>query len=551
MTLYEVIEQNTNQSPTNQALQYFRYSQDYKEMLGCIHKVASGLSSVGIVKGDKVGICMPNTPELLHIFYGINQIGAVAVMLNPKSPKQELEKQIKMTGSKVVFFSQVAMAQITEILQAGEKDVLFVSVPIMKHLPWVIKFVLEKRLLPYLTGKQFQKKYTNGISYCKFLEKKQEVVIARDDQEDAVIIFSGGTNGTIKAVVHSSDSFNQSASACLETEMPLPQRVRMLGILPSFHIFGLTVAIHLPYTVGGSVNLVPFFNLGILTKILKKECPEFFPGVPTIFERLLSYKPFQKAAKKGKLNFQYFRHGFVGGDHLSEEVKSAFNKVVEDNHGNGYISMGYGMSECCPVSVNNRVTDLEKSVGQPFRGTQIKICKEDNEKEQPEGESGEIVIASTYLMSYGIDENGTVTRPIPDSQGILWYRTGDMGYYDQGVLYYECRKRRIIKVSGNTIFASAIERVLKESLSFAENIYVVPVNHKHRGQGTYVFFVTTEKYSSQQSLEMAIKSCQGRVVKYGIPVGACCIHPKEVPLTALGKIAWGILETRANETISK
>lgn len=556
MTLYQTIQQNAELMPQGIACEYFQYQETHATMLNKADAVGAALEASGIKAGDRVGICLPNTPELLHILYGVNRIGAVAVMLNPKSPEEELYRQLKMTQCKVLFFSHIVIHGILELHVYDAMDqVLMICVPIFQHLPLPIQIAIGKRMFPYMGLMRFRSTYESmGMSYKEFLSRgKAPVALEEDDQAPAVIIFSGGTNGTLKGILHSSYAFGESARACLETEQPLPKVVSMLAILPAFHIFGLTVAIHLPLTVQGKVVLVPFFNLGIMTKILIKECPAFFPGVPTVFERLLAYQKFQKAGEKGRLNFREFRHGFVGGDHLKDETRDVFNALIQKNHGEGYISMGYGMSECCPISVNTRESSQPKSVGFPFEGNGIRICREvdGSYQELPEGETGEIHVSSRYSMLSMLDENQEMLDPFLHEGDLDWYPTGDLGSYKNGQLYYECRERRLIKVSGNTIFSSSLEAIIKERMRFAKDVFVVPVEHKDRGQSPYVFFSCFDNFSDQESLELAKRACKGRIVKHAFPVGATCILPEEVPYTALGKIAWGTLEKIANERISK
>ena len=545
MTLYETIENNAAANPKGIACRYFKYNMTNEELLGQSDRVAASLAAKGIHKGDRVGICLPNSPVLLAVLFGINKIGAAAVMLNPKSPANELSRQLNMTDCKLLFFSRISIMSVMKMQDGADRT--YVCVPIMPHFPVHIKMFLAKTILSHSSIEQFKSKYEKAYTYKEFLGQAAECNKISDDKSDAVIIFSGGTNGTFKAVVHSSESFEKSAINCLETEKPLPDNVTILAILPAFHIFGMTVAIYLPLYAGGTAVLVPVFNLGIVTGIIKKECPGFFPGVPTIFERLMEYPAFMRLAKKGRLNFSNFRHGFVGGDNLTDEVRDKFNQIIRNNCGTGYISMGYGMSECCPVCVNNRESGYKESIGIPFEDMDIRILQEQSDTQLSEGETGEITIASSYLMSYGFDEEGNITRPCQGEDGKYWYRTGDIGYMKEGILYYKCRQRRIIKVSGNTVFASSIEKILKDNLDIAKAAYVVPVPHSTRGYGAFAFVVTGQEINDEELLVAVRNVCRNRMIPYAIPVGAAHIGENEIPYTAVGKISWGRLEKRAAE----
>lgn len=548
MTLYETIEKNGKDNPDGIACEYFKYKMTHGQLKRRVDEAAASMAAHGIEKGDRVGICLPNSPDLLIVFYAVNKIGAVSVMLNPKSPSHELKRQIKMTKCKCLFFSRIAINAVTEM--DSFKDMIMVCVPIISHMPIHIKLFLAKRIITGKSVSQFKSKYSNAYTLNEFLRQRAEVNKTTDDLCDAIIIFSGGTNGTFKSVVHSSLSLENSAKYALKSEEPLPDNISMMGILPAFHIFGLTVAIHLPLYAGGKIVLVPVFNLGIVTDIIRRECPTFFPGVPTIFERLLVHPKFIRLASKGKLNFKNFKHGFVGGDNLKNETRDKFNEIIKLNGGDGYISMGYGMSECCPICVNDRTSGYEESIGICFEDMKVRILDENSDNELSDGEVGEIVIASEHLMSYGFDEEGNITAPHEDEHGIKWLRTGDMGYIKENLLYYRCRQRRIIKVSGNTIFASSIEKIITDNLDIAKAAYVVPIPHNTRGFGAFAFVVTNKEINDDELLSVVRKVCKNKMISYAIPVGAAHISEKDIPYTAIGKISWGLLENKAKDLMN-
>ena len=570
MTLYETIVRNAKEKPDRPAYTYFACTRTHGEMLTEVDRTADALALLELGEGDRIGLALPNSPALLNLFYAINKLGAVAVLMNPKSPSEELARQLKMTECKALFFSTISYRAVAGVgrLAPELSKLYYIAVPILEHMPLTIRFALMGRQFGKPGMGAVYKAYPEtAMTYSEFLKEGRNGIgraAVPDDSAEAVIIFSGGTGGTFKAVVHSSAGLYESAVNCLKTEEPLPPDISMLAILPAFHIFGLSVAIHLPMVADGCTILVPVFNLGIVTRIIRRECPTFFPGVPTIFERLLSYPKFARLAAKGKLNFAGFRHGFVGGDHLSDEVRDAFNAVIRENGGDGYISMGYGMSECCPVCVNDRTSGEPECIGIPFETTMVRILKEcerdpdhpnayDPEDILPEGEIGEIAIASSYMMLYGYDEEGRRNEPCPVSDGEgtakRWLRTGDLGCVRDGKLFYRCRERRIIKVSGNTIFADSIERVIEENVPTVVKAYVVPVPHASRGHVAYAFAETAGEMPDDALLEVVQRTCKDKMISYAIPAGLTQITPQEVPRTAIGKIAWGKLENRAKELI--
>ena len=180
----------------------------------------------------------------------------------------------------------------------------------------------------------------------------------------------------------------------------------------------------------------------------------------------------------------------------------------------------------------------------------IKILDENGDGDLSEGEVGEITIASEHIMSYGFDEAGNKTGPVADSEGIRFLRTGDIGYIKNGCLYYKCRQRRIIKVSGNTVFASSIEKILVDNIDMVKAAYVVPVPNETRGYGAFAFVTMDEKVENGELLKNIRAVCKDHLIPYAIPVGATCIDESEIERTALGKVVWGKLENKAKEIMN-
>lgn len=560
MTLYEVIKEAAEEKPDEIAYEYFRYKVTYDDFFYEIDRVADSLTMCGFRFGDKIGVCMVNSPELITLIYAINRIGAVAVMLNPKSHGLELKRQIEMTDIKTVFYSDVAIKNILEYVNLIYKDrrIGLVRAITSKHLPLHLKMGVRKKMFPFKAHKEILKKMT--FQYCwDYKEFATEVRTnyeptenyVKDDTIPAVILFSGGTTGELKAIVHSSKALNEAAKYCLKTEEPLPKDLSMLAVLPAFHIFGLTVAIHLPFVAKGKVILMPFFHADTLCKRFVKEAPTFMPGVPTMFERMLKCKRLKRANKRKRINAAGFRHGFVGGDSLSPKTRDEFNELLRRNGSTGYISMGYGMTECCPITVNNREIFEDNCIGYAFLGNEVKICKFGTNEELPDGEKGEICVTSPSTMLYAYTENGTIIKP-DDVDGNMVLHTEDIGYKMNDRIYYDCRKRRLIKVSGHTIFASAVEKVIEQQQE-VKKAYVVAVPNKSRGQGVFAYIVTNTKHNKKELkaiYEQIEAICKEQLIPYAIPVGYATLNEEEVPKTHLMKIAWGKLQQDA-EVIMK
>lgn len=578
MTIYEILRENATKHPGRKAYYYFKKTGTYGELLNRVDRLAGRLAAAGVKCGQSVSICLPNSPAVLESLFAVNKLGARAVMLNPKSPAQELKRQMEMTDIKCIIYSTVCGKTVREVLKSSKA---LSSVPcfysrITKELPLFFKFACLKKvdfnpIGECIDGARSGKHAANnGYAACSkgdtlnnsryatdgksdmtdnSRREEDSIGYATDDNEEAAVIFSGGTGGEYKAIVHSSRSMYNSAKSCEQLIIPYPDDIRMLSVLPSFHIFGLEVAIFLPICFGGACVLVPFFHIKTIAKIVALDCPDFIAGVPTIFKRIYQCGILQKYERKGKLKVDRFSWGFCGGDYLSENIRNDFNELIRRNGGKGYISMGYGMSECCPVAVAQRNVNEERYVGNVLTGCEITIHDEEG-RPVPDGVKGEIYISSDFLMKKYFYEDKREYYPLVDEMGKQYIKTGDMGYMKGERLYYEYRMRRIIKVSGNTIFAGYVENVIC-SHPKVKNAIVVAVNHETRGNSTFAFVVCEEPFDREGLRREILELCREKLIPYAIPVGIEFCHTEDIKMTILGKIVYGELEIKARDIMSR
>ncbi len=485
LSLYEVINKIASQYPNRPALQFMGKITAFKEMSKNISTAASEFERSGISQGDCVALCAPNCPQAVVTLYALNKIGAVAVLLNPLLPAAQLLKQIKDTGCKGLIILDLLMPRLLKELRRAEGKnkaarafnehgfVMLIKLSDeMSHSTALrYKLLLAFRLLrtgiytrlnlhfadSIFTGSPAKARYENSS-----LSVKPET--SAPAKQPAVIIFSGGTSGSPKPVIHTSESINLAAMQCLATEPPIEEGMSMLTVLPIFHIYGLIVALHLALLAAGRCILLPRFTTGSMVDILIKDKPTYMAGVPAIYASLLKSKHLKKAEKRGRLNLSGFRVGFCGGDKLDDSTLCGFNEMIRRNGGAGRIVDGYGLTECCPVTVMPRDgTGPEDSIGRPFSGIELRIVNPETNENLQYGEEGEICIhaQSTMLRYLGSWSDSSDAFRL-HSDGRLWLHTGDLGKQDEdGYLYLTARMRRIIKVSGYSVFPSYIEEVLE------------------------------------------------------------------------------------------
>lgn len=418
---------------------YYGKRLNAKDFLDHADRVAGFLTSVGIKKGDSVGICLPNIPQAAIVFYAVNKIGAIANVMHPKTGAGSLRDTVVRTDTKALFlFDRFLYKNIGK----GESKIPIVYCRLSDYLPSYKK--LFRITEPVICKK-------NIFSYETVLRKNLSAAeVPSDGSEAAVYLHSSGTTGAPKTVVLSSYAFNELAVNVFDTVKDLceiDERISVLMILPLFHGFGLGICVHLALWKGRMLPL-PLFGAKTTVRLMKKEPVNVIPGVPGMFRKLAEEKTFRGDFLKN------IKMIFCGGDRLDPEVKRAFEKRLSESGCLTPIMEGYGLSEVASVASINTFDPSNGSLGRPISKVRFRIMSSDG-KECQSGESGEIYVSSPSVMNGYLDgvESGFVF-----SDGETWLPSGDIGYLDEdGCLHYRERIKRIIKIGGVNVFPQEIE----------------------------------------------------------------------------------------------
>ena len=363
LTIYQLVAQTARECPDLPAYEFMGRRTSYRDFLARIDRAALALYTAGIRAGDRVTICMPNTPQALDCFYALNRIGAVSNMIHPLSAEEEIRFYLDISGSQAIltldrFYGKVAAAAA----RAKRKPKLWIArlQPELKPL---------MRLGYNLTqGRKTPKLPQEGCTLWTDLLRKAAGTLPPDDgQCDACasILYSGGTTGTTKGICLSSYNFNALALQTIAAmaAMKASRGCTMLSVMPVFHGFGLGIGIHTALVGGACCILVPNFNIRTYANLLRKKHPNFIPGVPTLFEALL------RTTGLEKLDMSFLMGVFSGGDSLSVELKHKVDAFLRAHNAKVQIREGYGTTECVTASCLTPVdTARDGSIGIPFPG---------------------------------------------------------------------------------------------------------------------------------------------------------------------------------------
>ncbi len=537
LTLYQIVSKTANAHPHQCAFEFLGRKTDYQTFSARIERAAKALYAAGIRQGERVSICMPNTPQALECFYALNRIGAVSNMIHPLSAKQEIVYYLNVSKSKAIL----TLDRFYEKVHGAIEDTN------AKPMLWIAK--LEDEMPLYLRigfrfteAKKYPKLPKDG-SYTLWstLIKNGETALAKEEpnaQDCACILYSGGTTGTSKGICLSSANLNALA---LQTIAASGYKditgMSMLSIMPIFHGFGLGVGIHTPFVGGAKCILVPNFSIKTYAKLLRTKKPNFIPGVPTLFEALL------RAEKLEGLDMSFLRGVFCGGDSLSIELKNKVDAFLQEHHSPVQIREGYGTTECVTASCLTPIHNArEGSIGIPYPDTYYKIVAVNTTDECEAGTDGEICLRGPSVMMGYLDnpeETALVLKKHGD--GFTWLHTGDLGYMDaDGFVYFKQRIKRMIITSGYNVYPSQLENIIEGHEKVLLSC-VIGVKDPYKIQRIKAFVVLHPQYEPTEALRQELFAyCSERIAKYAMPREI--EFRKELPKTSVGKIAYRVLQ---------
>ncbi len=448
MLLYENLKDHFAKDERLTALWYLGKTVSYSEFFSAIDDAAARLSTV-LKAGDVATICMPNTPECVYCFYALNRIGVIAHMVHPLTPLNQLKKFMAAANSKLLITLSINLAQYAPL--AAEYPII--SAHPARSLGKI------KRTLFNIAVKPYKGDRSNMTDYDELKPGVLPPVADRPSSATGVYLHSGGTGGEPKIIELSDDSINALANRGPEALGTSDVKgMYMLGALPMFHGFGLTMSIHAILTHGGVSVLMPKFDAKLTAKLVKRNKMHFIIGVPNLFRALLKQKAFNGAALKN------LYVGFVGGDCAPQDLLDEFNGRMEAAGAKGRLFEGYGLTETVTVcAVNNYAYNRRASMGHMLRGLEAIVVNDGETTPLPTGEKGELCICGDTLMNGYLNNDESNAQVFFEHGGKRYVRTGDLGYMDgDGYLYFVTRLKRIIKISGISVYPKEIETAAME-----------------------------------------------------------------------------------------
>ena len=541
-TMYEAVEKIAQQYPNHIAFDFMGKSTTYRTLITRINECARSLRTIGVRKGDRVTIAMPNCPQAIYMFYAVNLVGGIANMIHPLSAEKEIEFYLNISQSVTAItldqfydkFERIrSNTKIVNIVIASVKDELSRPIRAGYMLTEGRKIQKIPADAPVIRWKEF---LALG-KHCFYNYKAESTA-----DETAVILYSGGTTGTTKGIMLSNLNFNALGAQVIAANQMFRPGDKMLAAMPLFHGFGLGVCIHTMLSQGGRCILVPRFTAKSYAKLITKYRCNFIAGVPTLYEALLRL-PSMKGA-----DLSCLKGVFSGGDSLSIELKKKFDRFLADHEAAIQVREGYGTTEtvtaCC---LTPRDRYKEGSIGLPFPDTFIKIVKPGTDEEVPYGTEGEILLAGpTVMKGYLDNEEETAQTLRTHADGLTWVYTGDLGTMDdEGFIYFRGRAKRMIISSGYNIYPGQLENIL-DAHEKVQMSCIIGVPDPYRMQAVKAFVMLKPGVPADEATKEELLSyCRHHIAKYAMPRDI--EFREELPKTLVGKVAYRVLEEEEAE----
>ena len=514
--LFKALEANAQRFPHRVALEFLGRSLTYRELWREVEAFAKGLQEAGLRPGDRVAIMLPNSPQFVIAFYGTLLAGGVGVNVNPMYTPRELRHQLQDAGVQALVILDQLLPRYQEV-KAEVPVRLLVRTGIQDYLPFP-----KNLLYPLMLRRKGQApKALEGVPWRAFLKRGRPEPVAVDLDDLALLQYTGGTTGLAKGAMLTHRNLSSNA---LQVRAWIPDfregEEVVLGAIPFFHVYGMTVAMNLALLGAAKLVLLPRPEIGPIVEAIEKHRVTLFPGVPTLYVAFNNFPGIEKRDLKS------VRACISGSAPLPLEVAERFEKLT-----GAKLVEGYGLTEASPVTHCNPLYGERRlgSVGLPLPGVDAKVVDEEG-KEVPLGEVGELIVKGPNVMK------GYWNRPEETQKALKdgWLFTGDLARMDQdGYFYIVDRKKDMIIAGGYNIYPREVEEVLYGHEAVQEAA-VVGVPDPYRGETVAAFIVLKEEYRGKVTEKDIEAFCRANLAAYKVP--RIIQFRDSLPKSSVGKI---------------
>ncbi|MDO4927541.1 MAG: long-chain-fatty-acid--CoA ligase [Corynebacterium sp.] len=526
-TLVDNYLETVAQHPRRVATYFFGRTRTYAELDAQVRRAAAGLRALGVAHGDRVVIALPNCPQAVMAYHAVLLLGATAVMHNPLYTASELEMPWRNHRARVAIVWDKAASTFMQLRDTTPLETV-VSVNLLDEMPPLQRFVLDLPLGPIKKQRAALTAPALGtLPWSMLVDDKiggigESITQPKElnSQSTALILYTSGTTGQPKGaqLTHGNLMAN-----LLQVNAWVPglgaSDERVLGVLPFFHAYGL-VGLNVAISCGAELVLLPAPQLPLIMKVMKKRRPTFFPGVPTLYQRII-----EEAVETGQ-SIAGIRNSFSGAATLPVDLVEQWEMLS-----GGVLVEGYGLTETSPVIVGNPMDGSRRagSVGLPFPDTQIRIANpEDVDQDVPLGQEGEVLVRGPQVFPGYFEMHEATATAFHDG----WFRTGDIGVMDeQGFITLVSRLKEMIITGGFNVYPAEVEGVLQQHPDIVEaGVVGIP---REDGSESVVAAITLAPAAIVDPVRLK-EFCRRHLARYKVP--RVFYHFEQLPKDQLGKI---------------
>ena len=524
--LHHLLAATASRFPSHSALVFYGRRYAYRDVELATNRFANALSRLGVRKGDRVAVMLPNLPQAVIAYYGALKIGAVVVQVNPLYVEREIEQQVRDSEARVLVALDLFYPRIEPIMiSSGLEKVIITSVK--DALPWHLAL-----LYPF---KVWREGTRVAIPKAPPVYEFEAVLAASGDEapridvqpEDlALLQYTGGTTGVPKGVMLTHRNLVANTMQCRAWMPSLREGQEVfLGVIPFFHVYGMTACMNLAIATGGSIVLLPRFVTKDVLRAIVRSRVTLFMGVQAMYVAINNFPEVRR------YDLSSIRICISGAGPLHAEVQERFEALT-----GGKVVEGFGLSEASPVTHVTPIFGKRKkgTIGLPLPDTDAKIVDvESGTRELPAGEAGELIVKGPQVM------RGYWRRPEESTAAVHdgWLHTGDIATVDDdGYFAIVDRKKDMIKTKGENVYPREVEEVLYRYPKIKDAV-VVGIPEEFMGEMIKAYVVLKDgEVASENEI---IEHCGRELARFKVP--KVVEFRRELPRTMVGKVLRRVL----------
>lgn len=483
LTMPEMLECSAAANPAATLVEFMGRRYSYAEILTEARAFAAGLQDMGIQKGDRVGMFLPNVPIYVAAYFGAMMAGAIAVNFSPLYTVEELGAQVADSGTRLLVTLDVPalLPSACQVLDQSSLETLVVG-RLADMLPWpkglALKLFGRKNITPL-------PRRPDLVAWKAMLSSRSPAPVGLDAEKDiALLQYSGGTTGVPKGAMLSHQNLTANARQVDAIDPFRDGPDIIMGVLPLFHVFANTCVLNRTVVKGGCLAMLPRFDAAQALRTMERVGATAFPGVPTMYQALLDHPQLKQT------DFSRLLVCISGGAPLPEPLHLRFEEAS-----GARLVEGYGLTESSGVVSTNpyKGENRHGTIGQPLPETRIRLLdKEDPTRDAPPGEPGELAISGPQVMQGYWNRPESAEAAFARREDGLWLRTGDIATLDPDFyIRIVDRSKDMITVGGFKVFPSQVEDVLLRNPCVKE-VLVIAVPDAYLGERPAAFVTLGE-----------------------------------------------------------